>query len=85
MNTNVFLAVIEQFNQGEIEFNLGANWSFLFNNKWYPTMSFMKQYYRHLGQHQEYNLYQSAFELSKFIPLVSVEINYINNFPVKIQ
>jgi hypothetical protein len=84
MNHQVFLAVVEQYNQGEVEFNLGTNWSFLFNNKWYPTMSFMKQYYRQLGQDQEYNLYKSAFELSKYIPLISAEINYINNYPVEI-
>lgn len=84
MNHQVFLAVVEQYNQGEVEFNLGINWSFVFNNKWYPTLSFMKQYYRQLGHDQEYNLYKSAFELSKYIPLVSAEINYINNYPVEI-
>jgi len=85
MNHQAFLAVVEQYNQGEVEFNLGINWSFLFYNKWYPTLSFMKSYYRQLEQVQEYNLYQSAFELSKFMPLISAEIDYINNFPVEIQ
>jgi len=33
MNIKLFIYVIEQLNQGEIEFNLGANWSFLFKNK----------------------------------------------------
>jgi len=45
----------------------------------------MKQYFRHFGQHQEYNLYQPAFELSKLLPLVSVEINNINSFPNEIK
>jgi len=85
MNTQVFLEVLEQYNLGEVQFNLGPNWSFLFNNKWYPILSFMRQYYTHLHQNQEYNLYQSAFELSKFMPLISAEIDYINNFPVEIQ
>jgi hypothetical protein len=84
MNTQVFFAVIEQYNLGEVEFRLGHNWSFLFNNKWYPTLSFMREYYTRLNQYQEYNLYQSAFELSKFIPLVSAEILYDSHLPVHI-
>jgi hypothetical protein len=81
MNTEVFFSLIDQFNKGEIQFNLGANWSFLFNNQWYPTRAFMVNYYRQLGQNNDYNLHQAVFELSKFIPIVSAEITYHNCLP----
>lgn len=82
MNTQVFFSVIDQFNQGHIQFNLGTNWSFLFNNQWYPTRALMITYYQQLGQNNECNLYQAVFELSKFMPMVSADITYDNCFPV---
>ncbi len=82
MNTQIFLSVIEHYNRGDIQFNLGINWSFLFNNQWYPTHAFMITYYQQLGQNNECNLYQAVFELSKFMPIVSADITYDNCFPV---
>ena len=82
MNTQVFFSVIDQFNQGHIPFNLGTNWSFLFNNQWYPTRALMITYYQQLDQNNDCNLYQAVFELSKFMPIVSADITYDNCFPV---
>jgi len=82
MNTQIFFSVIEHYNRGDIQFNLGTNWSFLFNNQWYPTRAFMIAYYQQLGQNNECNLHQAVFELSKFMPIVSADITYDNCFPV---
>ena len=82
MNTQVFFSVVNQFDQGNIQFNLGTKWSFLFNNKWYPTRAFMITYYQQLGQNNECNLYQAVFELSKFVPTVSSDVTYSNYLPV---
>ena len=82
MNTQVFFSVIDQFNQGHVRFNLGTNWSFLFNNQWYPSRAFMIVYYQQLGQKNEYNLHQAVFELSKFMPIVSADISYDNYLPI---
>ena len=82
MNIQVFFSVINQFNEGGIQFNSGTNWSFLFNNQWYPTRAFMIAYYQQLGKHHECNLYQAVFELSKFIPIVSSDVTYSNYLPV---
>ena len=82
MNTQVFFTVIEQFNNGNVRFNLGTKWSFLFNNHWYPTRAFMIAYSQQLGVNNEYNLHQAVFELSKFIPTISADISYVSHFPV---
>jgi len=82
MNTQIFFSVINQFNEGAIQFNLGTNWSFFFNNQWYPTRAFMIAYYQQLGQNNEYNLHRAVFELSKFMPIVSADITYVNYSPV---
>jgi hypothetical protein len=83
MNIHVFAIVTTRFNNGDVKFNLGSNWSFLFNNQWYPTRAFMKAYFTELGEDSEYNLHQSVFELSKFIPIVSADIEYLNYLPVQ--
>ncbi len=82
MNMHVFSSLIDQFNNGGIQFNLGTNWSFLFNNQWYPTRAFMIAYYQQLGQDINCNLYQATFELYKFIPIVSADITYVNYLPI---
>lgn len=82
MNTQVFTTVIDRFNNGNIKFNLGSNWSFLFNNNWYPSRAFIKAYHLELGEDKEFNLHQSVFELSKFIPITSANIFYENHLPI---
>jgi hypothetical protein len=37
MNHSVFIQVIDRFNTGQVIFNRGRNWSFLFYQKWYPV------------------------------------------------
>jgi hypothetical protein len=34
MNHSVFIQVIDRFNAGQVIFNRGRNWSFLFDQKW---------------------------------------------------
>lgn len=82
MNTQVFFLIIERFNNGDVKFNLGTNWSFLFNNNWYPSRAFMNSYFSELGEDREYNLHQSVFELSKFIPITSAFVAYNNHLPI---
>ena len=82
MNIQVFTSAIDNFNDGNIKFNLGSNWSFLYNNHWYPTRAFMITYSKQLGENKDYNLHQAVFELSKFIPITSANISYISQLPV---
>ena len=74
MNTQVFFLIIERFNNGYVKFNLGENWSFLYNNQCYPSRAFIKAYHLELGEDKEFNLHQSVFQLSKFIPITSANI-----------
>jgi hypothetical protein len=83
MNSQIFLQVITQFNQGSIQFNLGEKWSFLFNNHWYPTRAFMKNYFQQLGQPTDCNLHNAVFEISKFIPVISANVMYNNHLPIR--
>jgi hypothetical protein len=82
MNIQVFTSAIDNFNDGNIKFNLGSNWSFLYNNHWCPTRSFMITYSKQLGENKDYNLHQAVFELSKFIPITSADISYESHLPV---
>ena len=83
MKMEVFAKAINQFDKGIMEFNLGTKWSFLFNNKWYPTHAFMKAYYQQQSINKEYNLHQSVFELSKFMSVISAEKTYFNCLPIE--
>ena len=82
MDTQVFLIVVNAFNHGNIAFHLGNNWSFLFNNNWYPVHAFMNDYNNRIGIQQEFNLHRSVFELSKFMPITTANINFQNHYPV---
>ncbi len=84
MNTQIFLLTINEFDHGLAQFNLGENWSFIFNQKWYPTRAFMKRYYLNNGNEIEVTLHRATHELSKLFPIVSSEINYINHTPVEV-
>lgn len=83
MKLEVFTHLINQFDNGDVQFNLGDKWSFLFNNKWYPIHAFMKEYYKYEKIEKECNLHQAVFELSKFIPLFSSEKSFYHNYPVE--
>lgn len=78
----MFFKVSDDFNIGRIPFNLGTNWSFLYNNQWHPKCAFMITYYQQLDQNNECNLYHAVFELSKFIPVISADINYKTTMPI---
>jgi hypothetical protein len=82
MNAHAFFLTIERFNNGNIKFNLGKNWSFLLNNNWYPSRAFMNAYFAELGEDGGHNLHQSVFELTKFIPITSAYISYNNHLPI---
>ena len=82
MNNQIFVLLIESYNRGEVKFNHGTNWSFLFNNHWYPARSFMLSYYQQIGQNTNINLHRAVFELSKFMPVTTSDITFKDNFPV---
>jgi hypothetical protein len=85
MNYIVFNQVIERFNNGQVQFNLGRKWSFLFDQKWYPVHAFMAEYNVIMGITNEMNLYSSVFELSKVFPLSTAEIEFVNHLPVNVN
>jgi len=85
MNTELFFQAISNFDNGLVAFNLRSNWSFLFNQKWYPTRAFMRHYLELNGTpNDDVNLHESVYQLSKFIPIFSSEINYVEHRPVNI-
>ena len=84
MNNQIFLMTINEFDQGLVQFNLGENWSFIFNQKWYPTRAFMNRYNFNSGIENQINLHSSTHELSKLFPVVSSEINYTYHRPVEV-
>ena len=85
MNNQVFFQAISNFDNGQVTFNLGENWSFLFNQKWYPTRAFMRHYLLlNRTPNDKITLHQSVNELSKFIPVFSSEVNYTEHIPVNI-
>lgn len=85
MNTELFFQTVSNFDNGLVNFNLGSNWSFLFNQKWYPTRAFMRHYLELNGTpNDNIILYQSVNEISKFIPVYSSEVNYTEHIPVNL-
>ena len=85
MNYIVFNQVIDRFNNGQVQFNLGRKWSFLFDQKWYPVHAFMAEYNVIMGITSETNLYLSVFELSKLFPIVTAEIEFVYHLPVNVN
>lgn len=84
MNHIVFSQVVDRFNNGQVQFNLGIKWSFLFNQKWYPVHAFMAEYNVIMGIENEMNLHSSVFALSKFIPTATAEIEFVDHLPVNV-
>ena len=85
MNTKHFFQAISDFDNGMVNFNLGDKWSFLFNQKWYPTRAFMRHYLQLIGEaNDQIVLYQAVNDLSKFIPVFSHQVNFIDHSPVNL-
>ena len=85
MNTELFFQAISNFDNGIVNFNLGSKWSFLLNQKWYPTRAFYRHYLELNGTpNDKITLHQSAYDLSKFIPVYSSEVNYKEHLPVNL-
>ena len=85
MNTIHFFQAISDFDNGMVNFNLGENWSFLFNQKWYPTRAFMRHFLMlNRTPNDKITLHQSVNELSKFIPVFSSEVNYTEHLPINL-
>lgn len=85
MNHTVFIQVIARFDQGQVAFNRGRTWSFLFNQRWYPVHAFMAEYNSLLGIPNQKNLHSSVFELSKLFPVTTAEIEFANHLPVSVN
>tara|TARA_B100001287_G_C22431142_1_gene411428 strand:- start:155 stop:412 length:258 start_codon:yes stop_codon:yes gene_type:complete len=85
MNNEEFNKAIVNFNDGKVKFNKGDNWSFLYNQKWYPTRAFMRHYYFLIGQRKDdLTLHFAVYELSKHIPVVSCQVEYKNHRPIEL-
>jgi hypothetical protein len=84
MNQLVFSQVVERFNNGEVLFNRGENWSFLYAQKWYPIHAFMAEYNLITGVNREMNLHSAVFELSKLLPITTTEVRYSSCLPLAI-
>ena len=84
MNTTTFFQTIADFDNGYNEYNLGDNWSFLFNQKWYPSRAFMVRYMNNMNEQgaKDMNLHRAVFELSKVLPIYSKLVHYSNHQPV---
>jgi hypothetical protein len=85
MNHIVFNQVVDRFNNGQVQFNLGRKWSFLFDQKWYPVHAFVAEYNVIMGIGNGMNLHSSVFAISKFIPVVTAEIEFVNHLPKHAQ
>ena len=84
MNQLVFNQVVERFNNGQVLFNRGDNWSFLYAQKWYPVHAFMAEYNLIMGVNREVNLHSAVFELSKLLPIATAEIRFTECLPMSI-
>ncbi len=85
MNHTVFIQVIARFDQGQVAFKRGRTWSFLFNQKWYPVHAFMAEYNSLMGIPGRMNLNSAVFELSKFLPTATAEIEFVNHLPAPVN
>jgi hypothetical protein len=84
MNQLVFNQVVERFNNGQVLFNRGDNWSFLYAQKWYPVHALMAEYNLITGVNREMNLHSAVFELSKLLPIATAEIRFTECLPMSI-
>lgn len=84
MDTITFFQTIKEFDNGYNGYNLGENWSFLFNQKWYPTRAFMVRYMFNLNGERadDMNLQKAIHELSKMFPIYSKQVVYTIHQPV---
>ncbi len=84
MNTATFFNTILEFDNGYNRYNLGDNWSFQFNGKWYPSRAFMVRYINNMNEEgaKEMTLHRAVYELSKTFPIYSKLIHFSEHQPV---
>ena len=70
-------SAMKSFKNVQVQFNLGR--------KWYPVHAFMAEYNVIMGIGNEMNLHSSVFTISKFIPVVTAEIEFVNHLPKHAQ
>jgi hypothetical protein len=84
MNHLVFMNVINQFNNGQGNFNKGTTWAFLYDQKWYPVKAFMETYNSQIGINAP-NTHTAVFQLSNFFPVTTAQIAFLNRLPVSVN
>lgn len=76
------LKAIRDCEEGKLNFYLGDSESFLFEGKWYPLRKIINTAFENTNQNSDYNLYQATMILTKFIPVTTLNVVYLNNRPV---
>jgi hypothetical protein len=84
INYPVFMNVMNQFNNGQGNFNRGTTWAFLYDQKWYPVKAFMETYNAQIGMNSP-NTHTSVFQLSNFFPVITAQITFENRMPVSVN
>ncbi len=84
MTIHQILQAINECDNGQIDFNLGNNRSFLFNKNWYPLRATVNRA-KELNGEPELTTDRALFELCTILHYTRIdEVNFINNFPVAI-
>lgn len=76
------LKAIRDCDEGKLKFNLGDSESFFFEGKWYPLRKIINSAFENANQNSDYNLHQATMILTKFIPVTTLNVVFINNMPV---
>ena len=84
MNYNQFLQTIDEFNQGDGQFNHGTSIdAFLFNNKWYPVKAFVNQ-----ALTDNSTTHEAIKKVVSLIPYIrikeDVDFSNSNNLPISL-
>lgn len=77
------LMAIRDCDQGNLKFNLGDNESFFFDGKWYPVRKIINSAFENTNQITDYNLHQATMILSKCLPVITLNVVYKSNLPVR--
>ena len=76
------LMAIRDCDKGNLKFNLGDNESFFFDGKWYPVSKIINLAFENANQITDYNLHQATMILSKFLPVITLNVVFVSNKPV---
>lgn len=85
MTIEQILQAINECNNGQLNFNLGSNRSFLFNKRWYPVRSTINRA-REINGEAELTTDRAQIELCTILHYTRIdEVRFSNNRPVLIN